>query len=88
MLTQDALKAQEQILLTDQSISTGSFMSKQYYLRNKPSYGMSKISSKVKVLQVGNGANVKILFKHSHYHKQCEVIHFTFCIWSLRYMTM
>ena len=42
--------------------ATKSFMSKQCYLRNKSLYGLPKFSSKAKVIQVGNGEGVNILF--------------------------
>ena len=37
-------------------------LSKQYYLRNKCLHGLPKFSSKAKVIQVGNGESVNILF--------------------------
>ena len=38
------------------------FMSKQYYLRNTLLYGLPKVSSKAKVIQVGNGTSILNLF--------------------------
>ena len=37
-------------------------MSKQYYLRNKSLHGLPNFSSKAKVIQVGNGESVNIMF--------------------------
>ena len=37
-------------------------MSKLYYLRNRSPHGLPKFSSKAKVIQVGNGDSVNILF--------------------------
>ena len=48
-------------LLLDNS-ATESFISKQYCLRNKSLHGLPKFSSKVKVIHVGNGESVNILF--------------------------
>ena len=42
--------------------ATKSFLSKQYYLKNKSLHGLPKFSLKVKVIQVGNGESVNIMF--------------------------
>ena len=39
-----------------------SFISKQYYFRNKFLHDLTKLSSKAKVTQVENGTSVNILF--------------------------
>ena len=44
------------------SDASKSFISKQYYLRNKSLIGLPKFSSKAKLIQVGKGGSVKILF--------------------------
>ena len=69
------MKAQEQLSITDQSMTVSalldgthykilldsrSFMSKQYYIKNKWFQRLSKFSSKAKVIQVGKGESVTI----------------------------
>ena len=44
------------------SVATKSFISKQYYLKNKSLHEFPKFSSKVKVTQGGDGESVNILF--------------------------
>ena len=42
--------------------ATKSFMSKQYYLRNKSFHGLTNVSSYAEVIQVRNVASINILF--------------------------
>ena len=97
----DAIKAQEQFSITDQSTTvstlldgtdyqilldsgaTKSFMSKQYYLRNKSLHGLPNFGSNSKVIQVGNGISVNILFII-----HIRVICLKILLWFLRYMTV
>ena len=55
------LDATDHKILLD-SGATKSFMSKLDYLRNKSLLGFPKLSSKTKVIQVGNGESINILF--------------------------
>ena len=67
--------------------ATKCFMSKQYYLRDKSLHGLPKFSSKAKVIQVGKGENVNILFIILII-KQFKGVCLKFMQWFLRYMTM
>ena len=64
-----------------------SFMSKDYYLSNKTLHGLPKFSSKVKLIQVGNGEIVNI-FSIIFIITTTQSHMFEFTLWYLKYMKM